>query len=287
MLFLRFPSRTQGFRLGRLQVPRDGTVTRSAELWKPPGRGATSTGHPACYGTAEAIGRPRGSAQMMRRAWLSSAAVIGFTLISVACGSNPRPQTPQPAASKPASIPPVQAATQPPPDPIATLLKTSREHFDAGERELKMGHLERARSEFDQALDVLLQSPYGARSDARLRVEFDRMADQINAYEMTSIDQGDGFAETKCQPAPPDELLKIATFPKPDADVATTAAVKADLEATEHDIPIPQNSRILSYVELFQGRLHDYIDESLRRGAKYLPMIQTVFRAEGLPLDLA
>jgi len=223
---------------------------------------------------------------MMRRAWLSSAAVIGLTLISVACGSNPRPQTPQPAASKPASIL-VQAATQPPPDPIATLLKTSREHFDAGERELKMGHLERARSEFDQALDVLLQSPYGARSDARLRVEFDRMVDQINAYEMTSIAQGDGFAETKYEPASIDELLKIATFPKPDADVATTAAVKADLEATEHDIPIPQNSRILSYVELFQGRLHDYIDESLRRGAKYLPMIQTVFRAEGLPLDLA
>jgi membrane-bound lytic murein transglycosylase D len=40
-------------------------------------------------------------------------------------------------------------------------------------------------------------------------------------------------------------------------------------------------------VELFQGRLRDYIQESLTRGAKYLPMIQNVFRAEGLPLDLA
>ena len=168
-----------------------------------------------------------------------------------------------------------------------TLLQTAREHFDAGERELKMGHLEGARSEFDRALDVLLESPYGARSDARLRVEFDRMVDRINAYEMTSIAQGDGFAEMKYEPASIDELLKIATFPKPAADVATTAAVKADLEATEHDIPIPQNSRILSYVELFQGRLRDYIDESLRRGSKYLPMIQSVFRAEGLPLDLA
>ena len=44
---------------------------------------------------------------------------------------------------------------------------------------------------------------------------------------------------------------------------------------------------MLAYVELFQGRLRDYIQESLTRGTKYLPMIQSVFRAEGLPLDLA
>src|SRR4030095_15365607 len=35
------------------------------------------------------------------------------------------------------------------------------------------------------------------------------------------------------------------------------------------------------------GRLRDYVQESLTRGSKYLPMIQNVFRAEGLPLALA
>ena len=44
---------------------------------------------------------------------------------------------------------------------------------------------------------------------------------------------------------------------------------------------------MLSYIELFQGRLHDFIEEGLKRGSQYLPMIQSVFRAEGLPLDLA
>src|SRR6266498_3331496 len=67
----------------------------------------------------------------------------------------------------------------------------------------------------------------------------------------------------------------------------TTEAVKQDLASTEHDIPIPQNSKVLSYVELFQGRLRDFIQDGLTRGTKYLPMIQSVFRAEGLPLDLA
>jgi hypothetical protein len=44
---------------------------------------------------------------------------------------------------------------------------------------------------------------------------------------------------------------------------------------------------VLSYVEVMQGRMREYIQESLERGAKYMPMIQKVFRAEGLPLDLA
>ena len=44
---------------------------------------------------------------------------------------------------------------------------------------------------------------------------------------------------------------------------------------------------MLSYVELFTGRLKGYLEDGLSRGARFLPMIQDVFRAEGLPLDLA
>ena len=224
---------------------------------------------------------------MTIRAWLPTAAAIGVAVVTVGCGSsNPKPQTPKAAAPAPAVATPAQPPA-PPVDPIASLIAASQQRFDAGERELKMGHLERARSEFDRALDLLLESPYGARTDSRLRAQFDRLVDRINAFEMTSLAQGDGFSEAKDEPASIDEILKIATFPKPPADAETAAVVKADLEATEHDVPIPPNSRIYAYVELFQGRLREYIEESLTRGSKYLPMIQSVFRAEGLPLDLA
>jgi membrane-bound lytic murein transglycosylase D len=211
-------------------------------------------------------------------------AALGLTIAAAGCSSNPKLQTPSPAPAPAAQSKPAPA---PAPDPIATLITTSQAHYAAGERELKLGHLDRARLEFDRAIDVLLESPYGARTDARLREHFDRLVDRINAHEVTALAQGDGFSETKSEPASIDELLKIATFPKPDADAETTAAVEADLAATVHDVPIPQNARVLAYVELMQGRLRDYIAESLTRGTKYLPMIQSVFRAEGLPLDLA
>ena len=76
---------------------------------------------------------------------------------------------------------------------------------------------------------------------------------------MTALAQGDGFAEKKDEPASIDELLKIATFPKPPADAETAAVVKADLEATEHDVPIPQNARMLRVRRAVPGpaaRLH-------------------------------
>ena len=225
---------------------------------------------------------------MKSRVWLPVLVALGLGTVT-ACSAKPRPQV---AAKSPAvataAVPlPPPPPPHPPPDPVVTLIATSQKHFENGERELTLGHLERARAEFDRAVDVLLESPYGARTDSRMREHFDRLIDRISAYEVSALAKGDGFAEKKYEPAAIDELLKIATFPKPDADTETKQAVEEDLARNEHDIPIPQNSRVLSSVELLQGRLRDYVQESLTRGAKYLPMIQNVFRAEGLPLDLA
>jgi membrane-bound lytic murein transglycosylase D len=171
-------------------------------------------------------------------------------------------------------------------DPIADLITLSNSHFDAGQAELRLGHLDSARGEFNKALDVLLESPFGARSEPRLREHFDRMVERISATELTSLAQGDGFAEKKYESASIDELLALSTF-QPNPSAQTQEAVAEDLQSTDHDIDIPLNSRVLSYVELFTGRLRGYLQEGLGRGARFLPMIQDVFRAEGLPLDLA
>lgn len=223
---------------------------------------------------------------MTTRIWLVACLAAGIAS-SAACAGNARPQTPAAAVPEVRQQPPVQTPVAPPVDPVTALIGTSQKHFESGEREFKLGHLERAKAEFDRAVDILLQSPYGARTDSRMREHFDRLIDRINAYEVTALAQGDGFSEKKYEPASIDELLKIATFPRAEADATTTATVKDDLAHTAHDVDIPQNARVLSAVELLQGRLRDYVQDSLARGAKYLPMIQNVFRAEGLPLDLA
>jgi membrane-bound lytic murein transglycosylase D len=178
-------------------------------------------------------------------------------------------------------------APQPQPDPVTDLLAVSNGHFETGQRELQLGHLEQAKSEFNRALEVLLESPFGARSEPRIREHFDRLVEKISAYEVTALAQGDGFTEKKYEPASIDDLLAISTFDQPVATPETKQAVAEDLQSNVHDIDIPMNAKVLSYVQLFSGRLKGYLEEGLSRGARFLPMIQNVLRAEGLPLDLA
>ena len=195
---------------------------------------------------------------------------------------NSRPQL-HPPASPRTDVEDINAV-----DPVTALIATSDRHFKIGQTELEQGHFEAAKQEFNFAVNVLLESPYGARTEPRVREHFDRLVDRISTYEVRALADGDGFTETKYEPATIDELLALSTtFGTPATTLELKDIVQLDLASTSHDVPIPLNQRVLDYIELFQGRLHDFIEDGLRRGSKYLPMIQNVFRAEGLPLDLA
>ena len=209
-----------------------------------------------------------------------------------ACSANLKTQgpaiTPQAAIAHNATAQAAPAPVVPVEDPVLTLIASSDRSFRAGQNELEQGHFEAAKLEFNRAVDVLLESPYGARTEPRIREHVDRLVDRISTYEVRALATGDGFTEKKYEPASIDELLAMsATLGTPPAGPGLRDAVKSDLLIGTHDIPIPLNQRVLAYIELFQGRLHDFIEEGMKRGSKYLPMIQNVFRAEGLPLDLA
>ncbi|HUP39806.1 MAG TPA: transglycosylase SLT domain-containing protein [Vicinamibacterales bacterium] len=223
---------------------------------------------------------------MILRTTLPVAAAIGVSLWTAGCGRAPKPV--QVTVKAPAHVVEVVA---PEPitvrDPIADLIAESQRQFAAGEKELELGHLEQARASFDLAIEVLLKSPYGARTEARIRKHFDLLVERISSHELMALAQGDGFVEKKTEPASIDKLLAISTFDPPAPTSATETAVATDLSQTTHDVDIPLNRKVLSYIELFQGNLREFIGEGLQRGAKYLPMIQEEFRKQGLPSDLA
>src|SRR5690242_17212500 len=153
--------------------------------------------------------------------------VIG-ALLFAGCVSTPKPvavkvvPAPPPAVAAPAPIP------EPKPDPVAILIAASDKHFEEGRKELALGHLERAKAEFDLSLDTLLESTDGARSNPRLREHFDRLVDRISVLEQTALTTGDGFSETKSEPAVIDELLAVETFEAAAPKAATAEAVQAD-----------------------------------------------------------
>ena len=219
-------------------------------------------------------------------ALLPFVAACSSTLNGSASKINTAPKSPAPAAASASQV--VLGPQAPAEDPVDTLLVNSEAHFQAGQKELADGHFEAAKQEFNQAINVLLESPFGGRTEPRVRERFDWLVDRISAYEIKALAEGDGFTEKASEPASIDDLLAVSTiFGPPPAPPALETAVQSDLETVIHDVPIPLNKRVLAYIELFQGRLHDFIQDGMARGSKYLPMIQNVFRAEGLPLDLA
>jgi membrane-bound lytic murein transglycosylase D len=207
-------------------------------------------------------------------------------MFAAACAAKKPAPAPQPEPA--AVVTDTPAPSGPKTDPVADLIAQSDQHFENGRKELEAGHLETAKTAFNRSLEVLLEWPGGARTEPRIREQYDRLVERISAHEVTALAQGDGFAEKASEPASIDELLAISTFePPPAATKETEQTVAQDLQAVVHDIEIPLNPRVLSYVQLFTGRLKGYLEEGLSRGARFLPMIQDVFRAEGLPLDLA
>jgi membrane-bound lytic murein transglycosylase D len=186
------------------------------------------------------------------------------------------------STQKPTPPPPPPA---PPRDAVAAAIAEAEQHFATGQQELKAGRLSRARTEFDRAVSVLIEYPGGAKSEPRLRAEYDQLLNRIAALEATALRQGDGFSETRSEPAAIDDLLAVATFPR--ATSTTATAVAQELEASAYDLPVIANDKVLSYVELFQSGLRNFLAEGLSRGSQYLPRIREVFKSEGVPLDLA
>jgi membrane-bound lytic murein transglycosylase D len=95
------------------------------------------------------------------------------------------------------------------------------------------------------------------------------------------------FAERPPEAAAIDTFLAPTTEDLPPPSPETAKAVGDDLGNRDFDIEIPLNEKVLTFVELFSGRLKGYLEDGLSRGSRYLPMVQAIFEAEGLPLDLS
>jgi membrane-bound lytic murein transglycosylase D len=204
--------------------------------------------------------------------------VVSAGLVS-ACAHISRPATPpQPPA-------PPQPAPQ---DPDDALIQKADTHLTTGTDELKAGHLNRAREEFDHAVDLYLSAPGGAYATARRGEAYRRTLETIHLQELEALAAGDGFTETLPEPAAIDEVgdLPVDELPEPVSEEARRTAEEVVREELS-DLPISLNNAVLSCIELYQGRLRDWFEAALARGGRYLPRIREVFASEGIPQDLA
>jgi len=168
------------------------------------------------------------------------------------------------------------------PDAVAELVARAEKEYQTGEDNYKAGHLEAAKQNFDQAFNLLLESSIDLHSDDRLQQEFDRVLDGVNGLELEALQQGDGFAEQKSEPAPIDEANDVSYTVDPNV----RAKAEAEVKATHSDLPLMMTDQVAGYINYFSTRGRGTLENALARGGRYREMIQGILKEEGVPQDL-
>lgn len=192
----------------------------------------------------------------------------------------PIPAKPPEAIATPTPTP--QAPEQVKPDPVAAIIAQAEKAYEAGQVDYKAGHLDAAKQDFNQAVDILMQAAGGVKSDDRLQQEFDKITAEINKLEMAAFKAGDGFTEQPTEPAPIDEANQV-TFP---VDPNLKAKAEAELKNVQSDLPLMINDYVAGYINYFSSRGRGVFERALVRSGRYRDMIQRVFKEQGIPQDL-
>jgi len=167
-------------------------------------------------------------------------------------------------------------------DPVADLITRVEKEYQAGQDNYRDGHLEAAKQNFDSAFNLLLGSGADVHSDDRLQHELDRILDGINALELAALQQGDGFAEQKSEPAPIDEANELT----PAVDQTIKAKAEAEIKSTHSDLPLMMTDQVAGYINYFSTRGRGTVERALARSGRYEDMIRRTLSEEGVPQDL-
>jgi membrane-bound lytic murein transglycosylase D len=197
----------------------------------------------------------------------------------IAASSPPDPHK-KPAAAEPQSKKQVPQALQV--DPVGDLIARVEKQYQSGQDNYRAGHLEAAKQNFDSAFNQLLGSGFDLRSDDRLERELDRILDGINGLELAALQQGDGFAEQKSEPAPIDEANEL----NPPVDENVKAKAEAEIKSTRSDLPLVMTDQVAGFINYFSTRGRGTLERALARSGRYEDMIRRTLRAEGVPQEL-
>lgn len=200
---------------------------------------------------------------------------------------------------------------------ITQIISRAENHFKQGQANLSDNRRDQARDEFDQAVDVVLESGIDVRANPRLQNFYLELVERIYRLEvpapgqqqspaivpnpssssptLVAVSQVDapivqpvrqiGFREQKFEPSPLDELSRLTLTPE-EQNVSPQAAADLELAKNSINFPFQSNALIQQFINYYQGRGRATMENGLRRSGRYLTMARKIFREEGVPEDI-
>ena len=158
-------------------------------------------------------------------------------------------------------------------------IQAAEDRFQAGKRLYQEGDAERARREFDAAIETLMTVPAGLADRQKVERKLDQLVDNIYRYDLDRL----ASDTVVYQKAPIDEILEM-TFP---TDPQLKPKVGEEVQATLSQLPLEASDAVLSYIHYFStDRGRRTLISGLRRGERYHAMINRILDEEGVPKEL-
>jgi membrane-bound lytic murein transglycosylase D len=207
------------------------------------------------------------------------------------------PSTPSPAAAADFSEPPalepnpylhnapaiVEQKLPSAPSEGDLLIEHADKAFQRGKRAYQANDVEKARREFDTAVDLMLEASVNNPSDRQaFQARLDEMVDSIHRHDLAGLGAGVDGNEARFEKAPLEDILQM-TFP---VDPKLKDKVKEQVQATASQLPLSVNDAVLGYINYFSGRGRKTLIAGLERAGRYRPLIQRILQEEGVPQEL-
>jgi len=162
------------------------------------------------------------------------------------------------------------------------LIQQAEERFRNGRKAFQDHDYDRARTEFDSAIDTMLSASLNPTNPALFQAKFEDMVDAIHRDDLAAMgaaapDDIPGFDK-----APLDDIVTM-TFT---VDPKIKNKVQTEVKSTASALPLVVNDTVLSYINFFNTRGHRTMEAGLEREGKYRAMISKVLAEEGVPQEL-
>jgi len=179
---------------------------------------------------------------------------------------------------------------------IQRVIERSNSYFQSAEANFKDGNFDKARREYDKAVDIVLEAGIDVRSDARLQLHYQNLVEYIFQRQMTLMvaapgqtaadvaqnngaepqekgtankpkdrDASDrGFGQQTYTPSPLDDLTKLS-LTEEETKGATEDQVKTAVTAAKLDFNFRPNVLGQSFINYYLVRGRATMEQGLRR----------------------
>ena len=162
------------------------------------------------------------------------------------------------------------------------LIEKAQQHFQQGKKYYQVKDVDRARHEFDQAVDLMIEASDNPSDRQLYQSKLEEMVEAVHGYDLAGLGIAASLDEPQYEKAPLEDILPM-TFP---VDPKLKVKVREQVQATVSQLPLSVNDAVLGYINYFSGRGKNTIIAGLRRSGRYRPLVQRILDEEGVPPEL-